>query len=83
MKLTIKGTIQPPRGTPGANGAYTVDLDVEIPERIARLIEVAGVVISDAGEIPESVRQAFALSLERSTGDGHRTREELERRIGR
>ena len=30
-KIRVKGTIVPPRGTPGANGAYLVDLDVEVP----------------------------------------------------
>ena len=29
MKYRVKGTVVPPRGTPGANGAYMVDLDVE------------------------------------------------------
>lgn len=32
MKARIHGTIVPPRGTPGANGAYMVDLVVEIPD---------------------------------------------------
>lgn len=29
MKYRVKGTIVPPRGTPGANGAYMVDLEVD------------------------------------------------------
>ena len=35
MKATIRGSITPPRGTPGANGAYIVDLEVDIPESMA------------------------------------------------
>ncbi|MCK5712977.1 MAG: hypothetical protein KAI25_09685 [Hyphomicrobiaceae bacterium] len=31
VKIRLKGTIQPPRGTPGANGAFLVDLEMEIP----------------------------------------------------
>ena len=46
MKATVKGSIQPPRGTPGANGAYIVDLEIEIPdhykEASARLDRVLG-----------------------------------------
>ncbi len=36
MKATIRGTVRPPRGTPGANGVYTVDLVVEIADEEAR-----------------------------------------------
>jgi len=39
MKINIKGSITPPRGTPGANGAYLVDLDVELPvELVTRVM---------------------------------------------
>ena len=31
VAITVKGSIQPPRGTPGANGAYIVDLEVSVP----------------------------------------------------
>ena len=31
VRVTVKGTIVPPRGTPGANGAYVVDLEVDVP----------------------------------------------------
>ncbi len=31
VTVTVKGTIQPPRGTPGANSAFVVDLEVKIP----------------------------------------------------
>ncbi len=31
MKLKVTGSIQPPRGTPGANSAYIVDLEIDVP----------------------------------------------------
>ncbi len=39
MKFTIRGTVQPPRGTPGANGAYVVDLTIEIPDSVTLEVE--------------------------------------------
>ena len=38
MKINVKGSITPPRGTPGANGAYLVDIDVELPEELVSVL---------------------------------------------
>lgn len=71
MKFSVKGTVKPPRGTPGANGTFAVDLQVDVPERIARLVELAGAVIAGQ-KVPDSVRQSFALAIERRD-EGKRT----------
>lgn len=42
MKYRVKGTIVPPRGTPGANGAYMVDLEVDGEEVAAKLTATLG-----------------------------------------
>ena len=47
-KIRVKGTIVPPRGTPGANGAYLVDLDVEVP--VQGLIDWIDAFLKDRGE---------------------------------
>ena len=66
MKFRIKGSIQPPRGTPGANGAYIVDLDLEVPNRLARMIEAVGA-MSSGVEIPGELKEFWALTVLRST----------------
>lgn len=66
MKFRIKGTIVPPRGTPGANGAYVVDLDLEVPQRLARMIEAVGA--TSAGvELPGELREFWALVIARAS----------------
>ena len=68
MKLSIKGTVIPPRGTAGANGAFIFDLDVELPERMAALVELAGAVLCGAkgrADAHVSARQRWQLALEK------------------
>ncbi len=72
MKFTIKGSIRPPRGTPGANGAYLVDLDLEVPERLARMIEAVGA-MSAGVELPGELREFWALTVERASERGSAT----------
>ena len=72
MKFHIKGSIRPPRGTPGANGAYLVDLDLEIPNRLARMIEAVGA--TSAGiELPGELREFWAITIARATERGEAT----------
>ena len=40
MKIKITGAITPPRGTPGANSAYLVDLEMEIPEALPFILHI-------------------------------------------
>lgn len=75
MKFHVKGTIRPPRGTPGANGTYTVDLEIETPQRVARLVTLAGHVLGNAGNVPHDVRHYFEVALERAMRDAGRTEE--------
>ncbi len=77
MKFHVKGTIRPPRGTPGANGAYTVDLEIEAPQRIGRLAALAGYVIASrvGDDVPGDVREWFAVALERAMRDAGRAEE--------
>lgn len=69
MKFKIHGTIVPPRGTPGANGAYMVDLEIECPQRLGRLIAAAGATLAENQNMPGDVREYFELLLERSMVD--------------
>ena len=68
MKFHVKGSIRPPRGTPGANGAYSVDLEIETPKRVARLVTMVGYVMARRSrlEIPGDVAEWFAVALERA-----------------
>lgn len=50
MKYRVKGTIVPPRGTPGANGAYVVDLDVDGDDSFIQLLKDARA----SGRVPEA-----------------------------
>ena len=68
MKMTVKGTVQPPRGTPGANGAFIFDLEVELPERMAALVELAGAVLCAAKGTAErmtAARDRWEIALEK------------------
>ena len=58
MKLTVRGSVQPPRGTPGANSAFIVDLEIDLPERIAALVELAGCVLCAAKGTAERMTAA-------------------------
>jgi hypothetical protein len=62
MKATVKGSIQPPRGTPGANGAFIVDLEVEIPnyfaEESARLDRLIEAITAKLGAIANEIGRA-------------------------
>lgn len=72
MKFRITGSIRPPRGTPGANGAYLVDLDLEVPKRLARMIEAVGA-MSAGVELPGELREFWALTVERASERGAAT----------
>ncbi len=69
MKFKIHGKIVPPRGTPGANYPYVVDLEIECPQRLGRLIAVAGAKLAEDQNMPGDVREYFELLLERSMAD--------------
>ena len=68
MKLKVRGSVQPPRGTPGANSAFLVDLEIDLPERVASLVELAGAVLCGmAGRSDEHIaaRQRWRIALEK------------------
>lgn len=65
MKFTVKGTIKPPRGTPGANGVYAVDLELECPQRLARLVALAGLAMAQNSSIAREVRDYWNLLLQK------------------
>jgi hypothetical protein len=65
VKFTIKGTIKPPRGTTGANG-YLVDLEIECPQRLARLIAIAGATLAEDQNMAGEVRDYWTLLVEKT-----------------
>ncbi len=71
MKYRVKGTVVPPRGTPGANGAYMVDLDVESEDEMATVLRDAFVAKQgDAGgtlllRSPSDVAMRLAKAVRR------------------
>lgn len=69
MKFRIKGSIRPPRGTPGANGTYLVDLDLEVPNRLARMIEAVGAMAAGV-ELPGELKEFWALTVARASERG-------------
>lgn len=48
MIITVKGAITPPRGTPGANSAYMVDLEINVPDQAPTVTAPSGAVIDTA-----------------------------------
>ena len=63
MKFKIKGTIETFEGPLG------IDLEIETPQRVARLITLAGHVLGNAANVPGDVREYFAVALERAMRD--------------
>lgn len=69
MRFRITGSIRPPRGTPGANYPYLVDLEIEVPQRLARMIEAVGA-MSAGVELPGELREFWALTIARASERG-------------
>ncbi len=68
MKLTVRGSVQPPRGSPGANSAFIVDLEIDLPEQIGALVELAGAVLCAAKGTAErmtAARDRWEITLEK------------------
>ncbi len=65
MKFKVKGTVETFEGPLG------VDLEIEAPQRVARLITLAGYVIATrvGDDVPGDVREYFAVALERAMRD--------------
>ncbi len=57
MKAKVTGSIIPPRGTPGANGAYLVDLELEVvDDSTVAMMRFFTEQLEDAGIDPEFVQ---------------------------
>ena len=65
MKFKVKGTVET------FDGPLGIDLEIETPKRVARLITLAGYVIASrvGDDIPGNVREYFAVALERAMRD--------------
>lgn len=48
-------------------GPVAVDVEVEVPKRVALLVTLAGFVLGKDPDVPGSIREEFELALDRLT----------------